>query len=98
MVHPQRWAREVRKECDTFGVDRKDCDTALPSLLIRRNERDYALCDNIVVPSTVARRSFDEEGYSNVEVVLPGIDADFFSPFGYSSFEFHFSSVLCRTN
>jgi glycosyltransferase involved in cell wall biosynthesis len=79
--HPREWQREVLAECGQFGVDSRDCGTLLPDKLIERQEREFSVCDKIVVPSTVAKESFRAFPYfDKVEVVLPGIDHHFFSP------------------
>lgn len=81
MQHPRRWQREVLAECDRFGVEPRDCHAVLPTPLIHRMEREYELCDKIIVPSTVARRSFEQFGYSNKAIVVwPGVDNLLFSP------------------
>jgi glycosyltransferase involved in cell wall biosynthesis len=79
--HPREWQREVLAECRQFGVDPRDCGSVLPEKLVNRREREFELCDRIVVPSEVAKRSFQGFAYSDkVEVVLPGVDHAFFSP------------------
>lgn len=80
MTHPRFWAAEVLRECRTFGIDPRDCDTVLPLSLIKRAEREYQMCDKIIVLSSAARRTFEKEGHCNVEVVWPGIDSEFFRP------------------
>jgi glycosyltransferase involved in cell wall biosynthesis len=80
-LHPRHWQREVLHECAQFGVSPKACSAVLPPGLIRRMEREYELCDSIIVPSTTARRSFEEFGLANkTKVVWPGVDHKFFSP------------------
>ena len=80
-LHPRQWQREVLFECAQFGIRPGACATVLPSALIRRLEREYELCDAIIVPSTTARRSFEEFGLAHkVLVVWPGVDHHFFSP------------------
>jgi starch synthase len=80
-LHPRRWQREVLNECAQFGASPRACSAVLPLGLIRRLEREYELCDNIIVPSTVARRSFEEFGLAHkAQVVWPGVDHEFFSP------------------
>jgi glycosyltransferase involved in cell wall biosynthesis len=80
MVHPRRWQLEVLEECSHFGVHPRKCHTVLPEPLIRRREREYQLSDRIVVPSSFARSSFEQERFSNAEVILPGIDECLFHP------------------
>ncbi len=80
-LHPRHWQREVLHECAQFGVSPGACSAVLPPGLIRRMEREYDLCDTIIVPSNIARRSFEEFGLAHkAQVVWPGVDHDFFSP------------------
>ncbi|HEY6937396.1 MAG TPA: glycosyltransferase [Terriglobales bacterium] len=80
-VHPRHWQREVLHECAQFGVTPGACSAILPATLIRRMEREYDLCNIIIVPSAVARRSFEEFGLAHkTEVVTPGVDHQFFCP------------------
>jgi glycosyltransferase involved in cell wall biosynthesis len=81
MLHPRQWQREVLTECKRFGVNPTDCDAVLAEPLIRRREREFEVCDQIVVNSTVACRSFEEFGYGKkARVVSPGVDHLFFAP------------------
>jgi len=81
MVHPLRWQREVLTECRRFGIRPENCDTVLPSLLLKRRELEYQACDHIIVPSTAAEKSFEEYGYGTKAIrVLPGIDHELFRP------------------
>ncbi|HKC70235.1 MAG TPA: glycosyltransferase family 4 protein, partial [Terriglobales bacterium] len=80
-LHPRQWQREVLHECEQFGVSPAACSAILPPPLIRRMEREYKLCDTIIVPSTIARRGFEEFGLApKTQVVWPGVDQEFFSP------------------
>lgn len=80
-LHPRHWQREVLHECAQFGVRPEACSAVLPPALMRRMEREYELCDSIIVPSTTARRSFEEFGVAHkAQVVWPGVDQEFFSP------------------
>lgn len=80
-LHARCWQREVLFECGQAGIKPGACPTALPLPLSRRLEREYELCDAILVPSTTARRSFAEFGLAQkTHVVWPGVDSDFFSP------------------
>lgn len=80
-LHPRCWQREVLFECARAGLKPGACPSALPPPLSRRLEREYELCDAIVVPSTTARRSFAEFGLAQkTHVVWPGVDSEFFSP------------------
>jgi alpha-maltose-1-phosphate synthase len=81
MLHPQHWQGAVLAECKRFSVRPRDCDAVLATPLIRRREREYALCDRIVVNSSVARQSFEERGLGNKAVVVwPGVDHLFYQP------------------
>lgn len=80
-LHARAWQREVLNECAHFRVRPRDCGSVMPNSLIRRSEREYEICDKILVLSSMARRSFEEFGYSNKAVViLPGVDHLFFTP------------------
>ncbi len=80
-MHPGHWQEAVLQECDAFGVNPRDCRATLPSLLIERMEREFELCDRIVVPSAIAQRSFERLGISGKAVVVhAGVDHDFFRP------------------
>ena len=80
MMHPRRWQEEVLQECDRFGVHQRDCGTLLPLPLIQRLEREFRLTDRVVVPSSTAHDSFQDEGVLNVDVILPGVDEKLFRP------------------
>lgn len=80
-LHLQRWQDEVMAECRQFGINPRNCRAVLPTLLVRRAQREYELCDKIIVLSSVARRSFEQLGYADKTVVVwPGVDHLFFSP------------------
>ena len=69
------------QECERFGVRGRDCRALLPEALVRRMEREYALADSIVVPSAIARRSFECAGLGEkTTVVRAGVDHEFFRP------------------
>ena len=79
--HPGDFHRAPDEECDRFNIEQSERSPLLPTALIRRMEREYELCDRIVVPSTVACESFARFGYSAKAVaVFPGVDEQFFSP------------------
>jgi starch synthase len=81
MLHPRSWQREVLAECERFGVSPRECPSVLPERLMQRMEREFAECDKIVVPSSAARRSFEDSPHAaKVVVVSPGIDHHFFAP------------------
>lgn len=80
-LHLQHWQDEVVAECAHFGINPRDCASMLPAPLIRRAQREYDLCDRIIVLSSVARRSFEQFGYAQKTVVVwPGVDHLFFTP------------------
>jgi glycosyltransferase involved in cell wall biosynthesis len=79
--HPRHWHEAGVDECRRFGINPRERSTKLPSSLIRRIEREYELCDRIIVPSTLAHRSLAEFGLGDKTIVVtPGVDTDFFSP------------------
>jgi glycosyltransferase involved in cell wall biosynthesis len=78
--HPGHFHKASLEECDRFSVKSSERSPLLPEALIHRMEREYEICDRIVVPSTVARGSFAEFGYAGKTVVIfPGVDVQFFS-------------------
>jgi len=79
--HPRHWEQTRIEESQRLGVKVNDGIVNLRERLLRRRDREFDLCDRIVVPSRVARQSFMEMGYGEkTEVVPTGVDADFFSP------------------
>lgn len=81
MLHPRHWQREVLAECDRFGIRAENCPAVLPARLIVRREREFDMCDAVIVPSEAARQSFEECGCgSKALVVSPGVDHLAFRP------------------
>lgn len=79
--HPRHWHDAGIDECRHFGINPRERSTLLPEKLIRRIEREYELCDRIIVPSTLAHRSHAEFGLGEKTVVVaPGVDTEFFCP------------------
>jgi len=80
-MHPRDWQRTVLNECARFGVRADECRAMLPDALVRRMENEYRLANNIVVPSTIVRRSFEAAGLGGKVVVIhSGVDHLFFRP------------------
>lgn len=80
-MHPREWQTTVLGECERFGVRRQDCRAVLPEQLVQRMEREYELADRIVVPSAIARRSFEEAGLGQKAIVMHGgVDHKVFRP------------------
>ena len=80
-MHPREWQRTVLGECERFDVPPRGCRAMLPDALVRKMEREYESADNIVVPSNVAWRSFEQAGLGEKTVVLhAGVDHEFFRP------------------
>jgi glycosyltransferase involved in cell wall biosynthesis len=80
-MHPSDWQDAVLRECETFGIRPGDCLATLPARLIRRMEREFEMADAILVPSQVARRSFERAGYAERTIVVnAGVDHHFFAP------------------
>ena len=80
-MHPRHWQREVLAECKQFGIKPRNCDVVLPGPLIHRRELEYHVCDRIIVPSSLARKSFEEFGHEKkVEMMLRGVDHVLFAP------------------
>jgi glycosyltransferase involved in cell wall biosynthesis len=79
--HPGHFHSAPWKECDRFNIKDSERSPLLPTALIRRMEREYQICDRIVVPSTLAYGSFAEFGLGEKAVVVfPGVDDQFFLP------------------
>jgi glycosyltransferase involved in cell wall biosynthesis len=79
--HPRHWMATEIEESRRFDVQGRSGSGHLPALLMQRREREFDRCDRIVVPSTVAYRSFAELGYGEkTAVVLTGVDSDVFAP------------------
>jgi glycosyltransferase involved in cell wall biosynthesis len=79
--HPGHFHNASLEECDRFNIKKSQRSPLLPKALIHRMEREYEICDRIVVPSTLAHGSFAEFGYADKTVVVfPGVDDHFFSP------------------
>jgi len=79
--HPGHFHKAPWEECDRFKIKNSERSPLLPLALIHRMEREYQICDCIVVPSTVAQESFAEFGLGEKTVVVfPGVDDQFFSP------------------
>ncbi|MBS1802008.1 MAG: glycosyltransferase family 4 protein [Acidobacteria bacterium] len=80
-MHPREWQRTVLGECERFGVRPRDCRALLPEALVRRMEREYEKADIIVVPSAIAKQSFERAGLGRKAIVLhAGVDHEFFRP------------------
>ncbi len=79
--HPGHFHQVPEEECDRFNIKRSERSPLLPTALIHRMEREYEICDNIAVPSTLAYGSFTKFGYADKAIVVfPGVDEHFFSP------------------
>ena len=61
--HPGHFHKAPLEECERFKIKRSQYSPLLPTALIRRMEREYEICDRIVVPSNLAHGSFAEFGY-----------------------------------
>jgi starch synthase len=80
-MHPRDWQNAVLRECGTWGVRPRDCHTLIPGPLMRRMEKEFALADFVVVPSTIAAASFARAGLGSKALVIhAGIDDSFFKP------------------
>jgi starch synthase len=79
--HTKHFFQVPEEECDRFNIKRSERSPLLPAALIQRIEREYELCDRIVVPSTLAHDSFANFGCGDKTIVVfPGVDEQFFSP------------------
>lgn len=78
-MHPREWQKTVLGECERFEVRPQDCRAVLPEALVQQMEREYQKADGIVVPSVVAKRSFEHAGLGEKAVVLhAGVNHTFF--------------------
>ena len=78
---PQRLARCSFERVRGIWCSPQRLPRELPASLTRRMEREYELADAILVPSQVARRSFERAGYGERTVVVnAGVDHHFFAP------------------
>lgn len=79
--HTGHFHKAPDEECDRFNIRKSERSSLLPTALIHRMEREYEICDCIVVPSSTAKGSFAQFGYADkTAVVFPGVDHEFFSP------------------
>jgi len=79
--HPGHFHRAPLEECERFEIKSSQYSPLLPTALIRRMEREYEICDRIVVPSNLARGSFAEFGLADkTTMIFPGVDEQLFSP------------------
>jgi glycosyltransferase involved in cell wall biosynthesis len=80
-MHPREWKETVFAECRRFDVQPGDCRAILPDPLMRRMEREFEMADAILVPSELARRSFERAGLGGRTIVVhAGVDHHFFAP------------------
>ena len=79
--HARSWERAAQEEYDRFDVKAVDRQPVFSPPVMRRIEREYELCDRIVVPSNLSYRSFAEFGLADkAVVVLLGTDTQLFAP------------------
>jgi glycosyltransferase involved in cell wall biosynthesis len=79
--HTGHFHRAPHDECDRFNIQKSERSPLLPLALIHRIEREYEICDYIVVPSSTAKHSFTQFGLADkTAVVFPGVDHESFSP------------------
>jgi hypothetical protein len=64
-LHPVAWQCEVLADCASGGLRATDCERVIPLMQIRRREREYEMCDKIIVYSSAAERSFRPFPYAN---------------------------------
>jgi glycosyltransferase involved in cell wall biosynthesis len=78
--HPGHFHKAPWEECERFKIKPSLYSPLLPAALIHRMEREYEICDRIVVPSNMAHGSFAAFGLRDkTTVVFPGVDEQFFS-------------------
>jgi glycosyltransferase involved in cell wall biosynthesis len=80
-MHPAAFQREVLADCADAGFRLDDSLRGMRAAETRRCERQYEICDRIIVYSEAAARSFQPYPYANkVVVVQEGVDHLFYSP------------------
>jgi glycosyltransferase involved in cell wall biosynthesis len=80
-MHPAAFQREVLADCADAGFRLDDSLRGMRPAETRRCERQYEMCDRIIVYSEAAARSFQPYPYANkVVVVQEGVDHHFYSP------------------
>lgn len=80
-MHPLAFQREMLSDCADAGVNAFDGEHIMSPAIISRCQRQYEMCDRIIVYSSAAQRSFDPFFYaSKTVVVMPGVDHRLFCP------------------
>ncbi len=80
-LHPAAFQREVLADCADAGFRLDDSLRGMRAAETRRCERQYEICDRIIVYSEAAARSFRPYPYANkVVVVQEGVDHRFYAP------------------
>jgi glycosyltransferase involved in cell wall biosynthesis len=80
-MHPRDWQDAVLRECETWSVRPRECQSVFPKALFRRIEAELALADFVVVPSAIAVRSFERAGMgAKALLVHAGTDTVHFKP------------------
>jgi glycosyltransferase involved in cell wall biosynthesis len=80
-MHPLAFQREVLNDYLDAGVSAFDGEHLMSPAVISRCQRQYEMCDRIIVYSSAARRSFDPFSYAGkTVVVMPGVDHHLFRP------------------
>jgi glycosyltransferase involved in cell wall biosynthesis len=78
-LHPAAFQREVLADYARFSAP--ESEHIMPRSAMYRCERQYEICDQIIVYSSVAARSFEPFAHAGKTVVIrPGVDHELFSP------------------
>jgi len=80
-LHPAALQRETLADCASVGVAGEHREGRMPPALLRACERQYEICDRIIVYSAAAQRSFQAFPYRDKTVIIhPGVDDRLFWP------------------
>jgi alpha-maltose-1-phosphate synthase len=79
--HPRHWHASGLEECVRFGIDPKERFVAMTARNVDHVEREFELCERILVPSRYSFGTFAERGLADKAQIVPtGVDTQFFSP------------------
>jgi len=70
MIHALAWQETMEEEYARFAPDSREFYSLLPASLVRRLLAEYEAADFIVVPSSVAHRSFTDHGVAGERVLV----------------------------
>jgi glycosyltransferase involved in cell wall biosynthesis len=80
-LHPAAFERETMADCASVGAPAEHREGRMRPSLQRICERQYEMCDRIIVYSAAAKRSFEPFPYRGKTVVIhPGVDHRLYCP------------------